>query len=146
MEEDQFWKVIALLDWSKTGDDDAVLAPAVQALADVEQERICAFHDILSQKLHALDTRAHCQACYEGDLEPGHPEAYVSSDDFLYHRCVVVANGRDYYESVLAAPSTMPKGLWFESLLYLAGSAFEKKTGNEFEHDSPVSYESFENE
>lgn len=29
MTDDQFWSIIARLDWSRSGDDEAVLAPAV---------------------------------------------------------------------------------------------------------------------
>ncbi|MDP6460957.1 MAG: DUF4240 domain-containing protein [Gemmatimonadota bacterium] len=146
MDEDRFWSVIALFDWKKTGDDDAVLAPAQAALVAREAEAICAFQEILAQKLHALDTRDHCRACYEGELDPDDGDAYISADDFLYHRCAVVANGRDYYDGVLATPATMPRGLWFESILHLASGAFEEKTGEYFEYHESVSYESFQNE
>ncbi len=145
MDERRFWKVIALLDWNEAGDDDAVLEPARQALAAMSVEAICAFDDLLSEKLHALDTRAHCRACYEGELDPDNGDDYISADDFLYNRCVVVANGRDVFESVLADPTEMPQGMEFESILYLAGSAFEEKTGGSYEHITVVDHESFQN-
>ncbi len=41
----------------------------------------------------------------------------------------------------------MPQGLEFEFLLYLPSSAFEARTGDEdYEHCTPVSYESYANE
>src|SRR6478735_2562287 len=106
MNESAFWDIIELFDWDKTGDDDAVLEPAVQALAALDQDAdaIFSFANILSEKLHALDTREHCRSCYAGELDPDNGNDYISADDFLYSRCVVVANGRDYYASVLADP------------------------------------------
>ena len=58
MNEHIFWKVISLLDWDKSGDDDAVIGPAIDALAAMDHEAIFKFDDILSEKLYALDTRA----------------------------------------------------------------------------------------
>ena len=142
MDEREFWKVIALFDWDESGDDDAVMEPARNALAKINIEGICAFDNILSEKLHALDTRAHCRACYKGELDPDDGDDYISADDFLYSRCVAVANGRDFYESVLADPTEMPQGMEFESILYLASSAFEEKTGESYEHVTPVDHES----
>ena len=52
--------------------------------------------------------------------------SYFSVDEFLYSRCVVVANGKDYYYEVLNNPTKMPKDLEFESLLYIACDAYEK--------------------
>jgi hypothetical protein len=145
MNESTFWQIIALFDWDQLGDDDAVMEPACEALAALDEEAIYKFDDILHEKLHAIDTREHCRACYAGELDPDNGDDYISADDFLYCRCVVVANGRDFYESVLADPTNMPQGGEFESLLALPGMAYERKTGNEYDHLSPVSYESFEN-
>jgi len=145
MTEAEFWSVVALFDWNETGDDAAVLQPAHDALTRLPPGEIVAFDDILSEKLHALDTRAHCKACYEGELDPDNGDDYISADDFLYNRCVVVANGREVYESVLADPSKMPREMEFEAILYLATGAFEAKTGATYEHVTPVDHESFQN-
>lgn len=145
MNENTFWDIIGQFDWDKTGDDDAVLEPALRALAALDQDAIFDFDNILSEKLHALDTREHCRACYAGDLDPDNGDDYISSDDFLYSRCVVVANGRDFYTSVLGDPAKMPQAMEFESLLSLPAAAYERKTGKEYEHVTPVSYESFQN-
>lgn len=145
MDESTFWDIIELFDWDKTGDDDAVLEPACDALAALDEDAIFRFDDILSEKLHSLDTREHCRACYAGELDPDDGDDYISADDFLYSRCVVVANGRDLYASVLADPANMPQEMEFEALLSLPQSAFERKTGKSYEHVSPVSYESFQN-
>jgi hypothetical protein len=130
MNETTFWDIIELFDWEEAGDDDAVLEPAVQALAALDQDAIFTFDDILSEKLHSLDTRKHCRACYAGELDPDDGNDYISADDFLYSRCVVVANGRDFYASVVADPAKMPQGMEFESLLSLPSSAYERKTGS----------------
>ena len=57
----------------------------------------------------------------------------------------MVANGREFYASVLADPVKMPQAMEFESLLSLPAAAFERKTGKEYEHIPRVSYESFQN-
>lgn len=145
MDEDLFWKLIGQFDWSRTGDDDAVLEPAVRLMATMAVEDIFKFEDMLAEKLHALDTRKLCKACYAGELDPDNGNDYISADDFLYRRCVVVANGRGLFSAVLANPKKMPKDLDFEALLSLAPKAYERKTGRTFEHVTPVSYESFRN-
>lgn len=145
MNDSTFWGIIARFAWDKTGDDDAVLEPACAALAALDEESIFKFADILSEKLHALDTREHCRACYEGELDPDDGDDYISADDFLYSRCVVVANGRDFFASVVADPTQMPQDMEFETLLSLPVLAFERKTGREYEHVSRVSFESFQN-
>lgn len=44
--ESEFWQIIALLDWSKTGDDEAVIAPAVvsgfKSVPDENRKGLCA--------------------------------------------------------------------------------------------------------
>jgi len=145
MDEKTFWRIIERFDWDQSGDDDAVLEPAIQALAALDVNAIFEFDNILSEKLHAIDTREHCRACYAGELDPDDGDDYISADDFLYSRCVAVANGREIYESVLANPDEMPQDMEFEALLSLPEAAYSLKTGEEYEHVSPVSYESFEN-
>ena len=145
MNASTFWDIIELFDWDKVGNDDEVLEPAYQALSAFEEDAVFEFHNILAEKLHALDTREHCRACYAGELDPDDGDDYISADDFLYSRCVVVASGRDFYASVCEDPANMPQGMDFESLLYLPSIAYERRTGKEFEHVSRVSYESFQN-
>ncbi len=53
--------------------------------------------------------------------------------------------GPNVYEAVLADPTNMPKDSEFESLLTVGPTAFERKTGEEFDHVSEFSYESFSN-
>ncbi len=144
MTNESFWCIVALLDFRES-DDDAIIAPAITALARMDEDEICAFDDTLATKLFALDTREHARHKYAGEIDVDNGDDYISADDFLYGRCAVVAKGRAFYEKVLADPRAMPTEDDFESLLYLATQAFEKKTGREFDHASPLSYESFSN-
>ena len=75
----------------------------------------------------------------------------ISSPDdnvlVLYARCCVVANGRDFYESVLSDPAEFPNDTDFEALLELASAAHELKFGKVPDpFDTPVSYETFSNQ
>ncbi|MER6503067.1 DUF4240 domain-containing protein [Streptomyces sp. NPDC001455] len=145
MDEAHFWALIASFDWERTGDDDAVLAPASRGLQGLPPQEIVAFEDLLAAKLYALDTREHARWCYRGEADPDNGDDYISADDFLYARCVVVANGREFYEGVLADPSRFPTGMEFESLLYLACNAYEARTGAPHDQLTSVSWESFSN-
>ncbi|WP_394845226.1 DUF4240 domain-containing protein [Pendulispora brunnea] len=143
MSESVFWQIIGLFNWNKTGDDDEIVAPAVGALSRMRVEDIEKFDDILAEKLFALDTEAHARNIGE--------ESYVDEDSdfsvdlFLYARCCAVANGKSFFEEVLAHPEKMPKDMEFESILNLAGDAYVQKTGEEFEHTPSTSYETFSN-
>ncbi len=66
---------------------------------------------------------------------------FFSVDEFLYSRCVVVANGEQVYDEILSNPTAMPKDSEFESVLYLAGTAYSQKTGRDFDYCAPTSYE-----
>lgn len=142
MSEDVFWRILGLLNWKKLGDDDAVIEPAVAALAQMTEADMRRFADILAEKLYALDTEAHAREIGSEAYRPG---AYFSVDWFLYVRCVVVANGRDFYESVRADPARMPKDMEFEALLLVGPTAYERRTGAEFDHLTPLSYETYSN-
>ena len=83
MNEDKFWEIIAQLDWTKTGNDDAVIEPAVQYLARQPEPAILTFFDLLSEKLYLLDGRLYAQFS-SGEVD------WVSSDLFLYARCCAV--------------------------------------------------------
>ena len=65
---------------------------------------------------------------------------------FLYVRCCVIANGHDYYYSVLNNPKLMPKDTEFRSLLTVSAQAYKIKTGKRFAHSTQHSYETFSNQ
>jgi hypothetical protein len=140
--EGDFWSVIAKFDWNKTGDDDAVMAPAVALLASKSEAQIESFADHLAEKLHALDTREHARS---DDFDPDDGDQYLSADDFLYSRCCAVANGARFYAGVLKNPKKMPHDMEFESLLLLPAQAWEAKTGREFTYASKTDFETFAN-
>jgi hypothetical protein len=143
MAEDTFWSIIDRLDWNHEGNDDKVLAPAIEFLASVSRRDICRFRERFAFLHYQLDTRAH--ASNIGEYSYDEKSDYVSADGFLYARCVVVANGPKFYEAVLKDPRKMPKDMEFESLLYVAPKAYELKTGEDFEYISGCSFESFSN-
>ena len=139
LSEDDFWKIISLLDWEQE-DEEAIVAPAVEYLAQLPVGHIYRFEDILSEKLYRLDTLAH--ADHSGENAYGDGEDF-SVDEFLYARCCVVANGRKAYEGVLNDPQEMPKDLTFEPLLSLAAQAYERQTGRPFRYAPEYRYETF---
>ncbi|MFN0016155.1 MAG: DUF4240 domain-containing protein [Saprospiraceae bacterium] len=141
--EDHFWAMIALLDWKQAGDDDAVVEPVVAALAAGPVRQIFDFADVLSQKLYALDGAEYARHIGESAYEPG---AYFSGDVFLYTRCCAVANGREVYEDVLTHPERMPQDTDFEPLLYIAGDAYERRTGQAWNYVPAYNFETYSNE
>src|SRR5688500_17473192 len=144
MNEDIFWEIISVFNWKKTGDDDAVLRPALKRLVSMTVDDIQLFAEILAEKLHRLDGIEYAsnigKQSYQDD------DKFFSVDYFLYVRCCVVANGKDYYYSVLKNPTDMPKELDFEPLLYLADEAYNKKMKTEDEIlETELSFETFSN-
>jgi len=142
LSESEFWKIIALLDWEKIGNNEAVIASAVDYLSKLSVAFIYQFEDKLAEKLYRLDTQIHAENCGENRWKPNH---YFSSDTFLYERCCVVANGKDFYEKVLTDATRMPKDIDFEPLLYIAANAYEKQTNTAMEYAPVISYETFSN-
>lgn len=127
MNEDAFWNILALLDWSQAGNDDAVIEPAIRKLSSLQETSILSFYDILSEKLFLLDGRSFA-------IHSVQPGSGLSSDLFLYARCAVVANGRTVFESVLEKPELFPKDLYFEALLYIPAKAWMRKTGRHLDY------------
>jgi len=134
MNEGRFWDIIALLDWSKTGNDDAVIEPAVRELSKMSEPAIHAFFDLLSEKLYLLDGRTYAEHSVSSDEG-------ISADLFLYARCGVVANGREFFEAVLKNPNQFPQNLYFEALLDIPEHAWLRRTGNSFDYAPKYIYE-----
>ncbi len=143
MASDAFWELIAQLDWDKTGDDDAVVAPLVTALARRGVADIKAFAETLAHMLYLLDTQRHAEQTGESAWKG--EETFFSVDSFLYARCAAVASGRTVFERALAHSRHMPKDVEFEPLLYVAGAAYQKRTRKEWDHQTGCSYETFSN-
>ncbi|MGG2018471.1 DUF4240 domain-containing protein [Bacillus sp. S10(2024)] len=143
MDENEFWKIIDMFDWEHEGDDEAVLEKAVNYLSESSNEDIFAFEDILSKLLYDLDGIEYAKNI--GEYAYVNEEEFFSVDNFLYARCVVVANGRDFYYEVLQNPEEMPKDIEFESLLSVAREAYEQKNDEEFDYMPKFDYETYSN-
>jgi hypothetical protein len=141
LDEENFWKLIAQLNWA-TQEREKIIEPVVITLSKMPVANIYQFQDLLSEKLWALDTRAHAQAFEPEQME----EDYLSVDDFLYARCGVVANGQKYYNEVMRSPSNMPADVTFSPLLNIARKAYERKTGNKLIIPPAFNYETYSNQ
>ena len=144
MNNEEFWKLISLIDVDALDeeDDEAAVEKLTEELSTKVEKEIGEFEEILSQYLYKIDGKKWCE-------ESG--ESSDSTDGFLYARCYVVARGKDIYEAVLNNPSLMPKSCdeWAESLLYVAARAWAEATGNDeedFELFASVSSETGSNE
>lgn len=140
--EDKFWSLIEQLDWEKQGDNNAVITPLVKQLSTLSIDAIRVFEDILSEKLYRLDGKVYAQNIGERAYQEN---KYFSVDNFLYARCCVVANGKEFYEEVLKNPSQMPKDLSFGALLRVAAEAYELKTEEKFKYIPKYIYETYAN-
>jgi hypothetical protein len=145
MDDTTFWGLIGRLDWRAEDDDERVVAPLVKALSDMPDRDIAGFADQLARRLYALDGRAWARES-GSTIWPG-DEDDLSVDGFLYARLAVIASGQARYDEVLLDPTRMPKDAEFESLLYVASTAYERKTGldDDGSLDSAVSFETFSN-
>lgn len=141
--ESAFWDILARLDWTKEGDDAAILEPAVQRLSELPVPAIIAFEDWLSEKLYQLDAQPYAENAGENAYRG--PDQPFSADEFLYARCYVLARGVSFYNRVLHQPDTMPPDRTFESLLGLAAAAYQRKTSKAFAHVPVYPIETFSN-
>lgn len=144
MKTEEFWKCIDMIDSEavRFGDEEGGLEPLIGHLEQLSEEQLKGFDDRLAEVLYALDTLEHYKhtAAAEGMT--------AGDDGFLYARCWVVSQGRDYYESVLKDPTKMPPTFeeWCESLLYVTQFAWENSgRDGEWTYDAPVSYETGQN-
>ncbi len=139
LKESDFWNLIQQLDWSKS-DNDQIIEPVIDAISMMHVANIYQFQDILSEKLWQLDTRSHA-AVFTG----GADDTFLSSDDFLYARCGVVANGKENYEHILDNPKEMPSDITFSPLLRIAKKAYQRKTGKKMTIVPAFNYETYSN-
>ncbi len=139
LNEPAFWALIGQLDWTRS-DNESVIESVVAALAQMPVANIYQFQDLLSEKLWKLDTRAHAAVFTDNDNDS------LSVDDFLYARCGVVANGKDFYQKILDTPNEMPLDTTFSPLLRVAKKAYERKTGKKMTIVPAFNYETYSNE
>lgn len=144
MDEAQFWAIMELFNWRML-DSEAIIAPAIEALSQFSEEDIHRFHDILNEKLYALDGERFAQELGSNRHAPNE-DKHFSVDSFLYAWCCVVANGKNFYETVLNDATKMPKEFTFESLLYLPRMAWKLKTRRDnYSYFPAIWYETFSN-
>jgi hypothetical protein len=129
--DEMFWSLIELIDMRKKNP----MRGLIEKLKESPVEIIYSFEETLSHKLFQLDTPEHA----------GQSEEYLSPDVFLYARCAVVANGRDFYEMVLKNASPIDLEDDAEELLEVASEAYEKKTDEPFDYVSTYDYETYSN-
>ncbi|KML27614.1 hypothetical protein ABV89_13705 [Priestia aryabhattai] len=142
MDDQVFWNIISLLDWSKE-DADEIVEAAIKELSTFTAWKIRHFEETLSYKLFLLDTEEHAKEI--GEYSFSQQDQHFSPDLFLYARCEVVAHGKEVFEDIVSNPSKMLKDTEFEILLSLSSEAYYVKKGKEFEYESGCSYETFSN-
>ncbi len=124
MNRKQFFEIImTVCDWDALGDDEKVLYPLVEYLAQQSDETIFSFDDIMAELLFELDTKKNFKkAC----------RYYAHTDDsFLYSRCCALTNGEEYYEKVKAGKISNLWKMEFEALLSVPMCAWAKKHGKD---------------
>jgi hypothetical protein len=118
----------------------------VDRLAAGDPARIAAFADELARAVHALDTPQHAaQEVRDATDPPGMPAVPLSARGFLRARLAVVAAGEERWRQVLADPGAL-SGTWSlneaDALSAVAPQAWERATGRDWDHETPVSMES----
>lgn len=130
MDNQIFWSIIAKLDWGQTAQ--AILTPAALELSNMTEEAIFGFHDLLNEKLYLLDNEKFTYNYHiKSEGTEGGQKYYFSADSFLYVRCYVVAQGKEFYENVFNNIYTMPIDKDFEWLLTLPSVAWTLKKGQD---------------
>lgn len=142
LSENGFWNIIGLLNW-ELDEPDAVIRPAIDYLNQQPTPAIQAFQDWLSEKLYLLDSEQY--AARAGENAYRGPEYPFSVDEFLYARCYVVAQGKEFFERVFGNPEAMPQDQSFEALLRIAARAYKEKTGAPFIYQPAYIIETFAN-
>jgi hypothetical protein len=144
MNDEEFWKILSLLNWKKLGNDDKVIAPAIKYLSKLSVDEIEQFEETLSYKLYLIDTKEHAKNIGEYALQEDSDD-YFSEDWFLYAGCTALTSGEAFYKKVLTDPTQIPKDCEFEALLSIAMESYERKTGDDFLFTPEYSYETYSN-
>ncbi|MGL4730580.1 MAG: DUF4240 domain-containing protein [Clostridium sp.] len=143
LDEKEFWNIISMFEWKYSDDDERVLKKAIDYLHKKSNEDIYRFYEILSKLLYDLDGIDYAKNI--GECSYVDENTYFCPDEFLYSRCVVVANGKDCYYEILKNPIKMIKDMEFESLLYIAEDAYKMKGNEEFDYVPKYDFETFNN-
>ena len=137
MDEKLFWQILDDLDWNYEGEDDLVIKPVINRLAQMTDEEIFGFEETMASLLYGLDGKYWAKQAF-GDTE------YFPVDAFLYCRCVAIINGEDTYYAIKNREIPLKGDLEFEAILYVAAEAWAQKhklNPSESPYISECSYE-----
>lgn len=133
--DDDFWKHISSM---PNGLQDGDVSPLIDSLVQLGGKRVLEFSEALARKLVELDRPELFAASQPFSAIP------MSADVFLYSRCAVVARGREAFERVLAV-GQIDVSEWpvefGELLLTAAPRAYTAKTGEDYDYEPSVSFE-----
>lgn len=148
MEEDEFWRIIALAGASA---DDEDLHRISLHLRSLDADRILGFQDRLAEVLFRMDLHEVAKQKWRDVSElPWLPRTPgISADGFLYARCSAVLEGPQMVAAIVAEPRTFRRR-WdvdAEGLLNVGVDAWEAATGLPYDYDreAPYSYETGSN-
>ncbi|GAB3303406.1 DUF4240 domain-containing protein [Hymenobacter tenuis] len=134
MDKNEFWQLIDAAKKASNGDQTLQEKALINSLATYEPEHIIDFECILREYLIEADDFGimAAQKILDG---------YVSDDTYLYFRCWLIGQGESVFRAALDKPDTLAMVLDagyqdFEELLYVATTAFQKRTGKEEEDDT----------
>jgi len=142
LSELDFWDLLENLDWSKEGNDNAVIQPLVEMLALRPLRHIYDFADILSHKLYLLDGEVYANPTQKTDWEE---DGDFTADRFLYIRCCIVANGYHFFNHVRENSQETPQDRIFAPLLRIPNEAYRKQMAKPIEHVWAYPIETFSN-
>ena len=122
-----FWDIVDLLDWKEENSGIEVVEPAVTYLAKQSDDFIFSFDEQLHQHLYDID------GIRLGEMFMNVNDGYLSPDGFLYSKCLIVAEGEEYYSAIKNGEEIPEDDTWldgFEDLLYIAQKAWDRKHPN----------------
>jgi len=136
MDESKFWSMIEQASAKSRFNSDDTARILERELSKMPKQDIFDFELIMRQKIFEAD---HFNVMIAQKIIDG----YVSDDSYLYFRCWLVSLGKDAFYGViedtdylakLVNKNTVPD---FESLLYVATSAYSINTGKEEDETFP---------
>ncbi|UYZ62672.1 DUF4240 domain-containing protein [Hymenobacter weizhouensis] len=134
MEKKEFWHFIESAAREAQNNQQLQEAALIKSLQTLEPEQIISFECVLREYLIEAD---HFNILAAQKIIDG----YVSDDSYLYFRCWLIGQGEAVFTTALLNPDTLASVVddpyqGFEELLYVATTAFEKRTGKTEEDDS----------
>lgn len=142
--DEEFWRLVAVLGGQPEVQDDRPYERLTSVLSEEPVERIIDFAETLAFKLYQLDRQVLARA-----VPPGADQ--LTEDGFLYARCAVVVAGPAAFDAVLTDPAaferfTTVEAAHADSILDVPSNAYQKVTGEEWDHVEEYDYETGSNE